>query len=305
MRDYGRVHSAFWSSESVARLSDDGKLLALYLMTCSHNTIAGVFRLPDGYVAEDTKWTPERVAKGFAELLENGFATRCDRTNWVWIFKHLEWNPPENPNQRKAAAKVVHQVPRNCAWRADFLAEKGWAVGLEPEPLDPSETVSKPLPNPVANQEQEQEQEQEQKQDQEQEQTFGLVGDAADQGGPKRPTVPCPYDAIVDAYHRLLPELPKVRLRDGPTWKGRQKVMRDFWGWVLSSRKSDGTRRAETAEQALAWIDQYFSRARDNDFVMGRTPRGAGHENWKPDVEYLLSARGMKQVIEKTQEAAA
>lgn len=119
------------------------------------------------------------------------------------------------------------------------------------------------------------------------------------------PTIPCPYDAIVDAYHRELPSLPKVRLRDGPTWDDRQKAMRVFWGWVLSSRKSDGTRRAETAEQALEWIAAYFRRAADNDFVMGRSRPGQGHEGWRADLEYLLSKRGLKQVIEKTVEAAA
>jgi hypothetical protein len=47
MRDYGKVYSTFWSSDTTSPLSDDGKLLALYLMTCGHSTIAGVFRLPD------------------------------------------------------------------------------------------------------------------------------------------------------------------------------------------------------------------------------------------------------------------
>lgn len=120
-----------------------------------------------------------------------------------------------------------------------------------------------------------------------------------------RPTIPCPYDAIVDAYHRVLPELPRVKLRDGPTWTDRQKAMRSMWGWVLSSRKTDGTRRAETGADALSWVDAYFRRARDNDFVMGRTPRGSGHEHWRADLDFLLSKKGVRQVIEKTTERAA
>lgn len=81
--------------------------------------------------------------------------------------------------------------------------------------------------------------------------------------------------------------------------------MRTFWGWVLSSRKSDGSRRAETGEQALEWIAAYFRRAAENDFVAGRSKPGPGHEGWRADLEYLLSKRGLKQVIEKTQERAA
>lgn len=121
----------------------------------------------------------------------------------------------------------------------------------------------------------------------------------------QHPTIPCPYGPIVDAYHRELQSLPKVRLRDGPTWVTRQKAMRSLWGWVLSSRKSDGTPRAETAEQALQWIAGYFARARDNDFVMGRRQPGPGHDAWRADFDYLVSPKGLKQVIEKTTSEAA
>lgn len=121
MRDYGRVHATFWSSPTIAPLTDTGRLLALYLMTCSHNTIAGVFRLPDGYISEDMGWNTQRVAEGFGELSPNGFANRCEATKWVWIVKHLEWNPPENPNQWKAAAKVWNTIPQGCSWRAAFF----------------------------------------------------------------------------------------------------------------------------------------------------------------------------------------
>lgn len=120
-----------------------------------------------------------------------------------------------------------------------------------------------------------------------------------------KPTIPCPYHAIVDAYHRELPSLAKVKLRDGPMWADRQKAMRGLWGWVLSSRKSDGERRAENGDQALEWFTGYFGRARDNDFVMGRTPRGPGHETWHADFDFLLTKKGVKQVIEKTTKAAA
>lgn len=115
------------------------------------------------------------------------------------------------------------------------------------------------------------------------------------------PTIPCPYQAIVDLYHAKLPNLPRCRLMP----KGREQALRKVWGWVLSSTKSDGTRRATTAEEALAWLGGYFDRASENDFLMGRTPRNPQHANWRCDLDYLLTERGMKQVIEKTVEAAA
>jgi hypothetical protein len=141
-------------------MSEDARSLAIYLLTCPHNTIAGVFRLPDGYVCDDMQWTPERVSKAFAETVDKGFANRCETTKWVWINKHLEWNPPENPNQRKCAAKIAALVPDQCEWKLVFISECADLIGIVNEPLpNPSVTLLKPeavtgteiktLPSPV------------------------------------------------------------------------------------------------------------------------------------------------------------
>jgi hypothetical protein len=144
LRDYGKVFSRIWESDDFRSLSEDGRSLVMYLLTCQHGTIAGVFRVPDGYACEDLQWTPERVSEGFANISAKGFATRCESTKWVWVAKFLEWNPPENPNQRKAAAKVANSIPDGCAWRLDFIRECGVSLGLG---AAPKETVSEPLDN--------------------------------------------------------------------------------------------------------------------------------------------------------------
>ena len=160
MRDYGKVHTSFWTSENIRSLSEDGRTLAMYLLTCEHGTIAGVFRLPDGYVSDDLQWSFERVSKGFAELKTNGFATRCERTKWVFVHKYLEWNRPENPNQRKSVEKIAERVPSECSWSLDFAEFFCKTIHqAEPKKQNPSETVSEPF----LNQEQEQEQEQDNK----------------------------------------------------------------------------------------------------------------------------------------------
>lgn len=114
------------------------------------------------------------------------------------------------------------------------------------------------------------------------------------------PTVPCPYDQIVDAYHDRLPSLPRAKLMS----PSRQKALRGFWAWVLSSHKTDGTRRATTPAEALQWIGDYFARAASNDFLMGRTERSGAHANWRCDLDFLLGEKGRKQVIERTEDAA-
>ena len=112
----------------------------------------------------------------------------------------------------------------------------------------------------------------------------------------KLPT--CKTQEVIDLYHRILPEMPTVRLHT----KARVKAIRKVWDWVLASKKPDGSRRAETPEQALVWFESYFDRTRSNDFLMGVTPRTGEHANWQCDLDFLLTDRGMKHVIEKTKD---
>ncbi len=150
MRDYGRVFSAIWESSDFRRLSEDGRTLVLYLLTCQHGTLAGAFRLPDGYVSEDLQWSSERVAEGFLNLASSGFAQRCSVSKWVWVTKYLHWNPLENPNQRKAAQKIAEKIPQECQWRQAFMSDCHAQLGLpEPHPSEPFPNPSETVPQPV------------------------------------------------------------------------------------------------------------------------------------------------------------
>jgi hypothetical protein len=84
----------------------------------------------------------------------------------------------------------------------------------------------------------------------------------------------------------------------------RKRALAKVWGWVLTSSTPEGARRATTPAEALEWFRRYFERARDNDFLMGRTARNGEHAGWRCDLDFLLTDKGMKQVIEKTSEAA-
>jgi hypothetical protein len=137
MRDYGKVHTSFWASETLSDLDSDAKLLALYLLTSPHTTLSGAFRLPDAYACEDLKWHTERLQNGFLTLSAAGFIEHCAATSWVWICKFGEWNKPDNPNIRKAVIKSVCAIPAAVSFKEKIAAY--WGV---------SETVAKPLGNP-------------------------------------------------------------------------------------------------------------------------------------------------------------
>lgn len=144
MRDYGKVHTSFWSSDTLRGLPDDAKFLALYLLTCQHGNMAGVFRVPLAYAAEDTGWSAERLRNGFETLSECGWLRRCERTGWLWVVNWLKWNRPDNPNQWKAVAKLIAQVPESASFYSE-LNNQGGENGTVSEPLG-----NLPAPAPVS-----------------------------------------------------------------------------------------------------------------------------------------------------------
>ncbi|WP_224385231.1 hypothetical protein [Klebsiella michiganensis] len=176
MRDYGKVHTSFWISDGMRRVSDDARLLALYLLTGQHTNMIGCFRLPDGYVSEDLAWTPERVSKGFDELSANGFATRDSSSKWVLIRNFLSWNSVENPNQGIAALRLFDQVPDKSSVKPELARVLASALShISISKLKGSERVLQPFLN--------QEQEQEQEQDQEEDSSgYGSATPPGDQG---------------------------------------------------------------------------------------------------------------------------
>lgn len=148
MRDYGKIRCGFWSDPQIKSRTDQGKVLAAYLLTCAHGTIVGAFYLPDGYVSEDLGWEPATVSAAFADLAEIGFARRCEVTKWTWLCRYLKDFPPENPNQWKATRKMAQRVPQTCIWKRD-LDRSLDPEESETEPFrNRSERVSERFPNP-------------------------------------------------------------------------------------------------------------------------------------------------------------
>jgi hypothetical protein len=148
MRDYGRVFSAFWQSEDTRALSEDGRVLALYLLTSPHANLIGCFRLPDAYAADDMQWPSGRVREGFAEVQAKGFLTRDEGSKWTFIHKYLKWNRFENGNVAIAAHKAFDQVPPIPlkALLAAALLEFG--SHLKEPFVNHLQTLSQPFANP-------------------------------------------------------------------------------------------------------------------------------------------------------------
>lgn len=141
MSRYGRIESGFWHSRKVKKLSEGGRFLLLYLLSCPHGNMTGCFVLPVGYVSSDLGWTSDRVESAFADLGENGLAERDGETSLIRICGWWGHNPIDNGNQAKAVVREALLLP-DCAIKANLIASILAIDGAHPTVM---ETLSKGL----------------------------------------------------------------------------------------------------------------------------------------------------------------
>lgn len=328
---YRRISVRMWGDAKFRRLSrmpPSGQSLWVYLLTGEHTiSVPGVFVAGRAAMAEALEWSQEDFGRAAAELLDQGMAIHDAKTRLWFLPNGIRHNFPASPNVVRSWRGALATLPE-CELRERIVNElrraltaegEAWvraldeALGLAPSSPSPNpsgKTSPKPLPKASPIQEQEQEQDSPLRYAQGERHAgaselreFHASGTPAPEGasstsqaqstptsgkakGSRLP--PCPQGRIVDAYHDKLPDLPAVRIIDA----ARESAMRRVWIWVFTSG------RATTEAEALDWFGRFFDAVRESDFLMGRTPRGKGHESWRCNFDYLLSNRGLKHVVE-------
>ena len=89
MREYGSVSPYFWIGETGKKLRGDAnaQVLALYLMTCPHANMIGIYHCPVMYMAHETGLGFEGASKGLARLMQEGFCTYDEASETVFVCR--------------------------------------------------------------------------------------------------------------------------------------------------------------------------------------------------------------------------
>jgi uncharacterized phage protein (TIGR02220 family) len=188
MRSYGNVPTNFWEKPENRQLSDQAKLLAIYLMTGPHSNMLGCYRLPDLYVTEDLCWDIETVKKSFEELINIQFISRDELLLWLVITDYLKSNKIQNSKQGICIRKLFNTVPdqssilkslvtallvHGCYLQSDFVNQlHNLRYGIDTVSQHGSTEQEQ---NQVQEQSQEQKQYQNQYQEQEKEMAIGCA----------------------------------------------------------------------------------------------------------------------------------
>lgn len=152
---YSKVFVKIWHSKDFRTLSEEGKMLFLYLLTSPHRNMGGFYYLPLPYLCFDVGLDEKRVVKALEELTDKDMALYDYNTQVVLIKKWFCYNPIENENQAKGLNKQLAEIPKsklfkpfvNCVKEYCKYIEtilKGFDIPFE----NPSERVSKPYTKP-------------------------------------------------------------------------------------------------------------------------------------------------------------
>lgn len=106
----------------------------------------------------------------------------------------------------------------------------------------------------------------------------------------------CPHQAILEAYHRLLPALPQVLVSRWPgSVSSRHLAARWREGWRAG--RQDGFDpngfAFRTTEEGLACFEAFFQRVAASRFLTGGSSRG-----WRADLHWLLLPSNFLKVLE-------
>jgi hypothetical protein len=111
MREYGKIKTGFWHNKKARVLTDDAKLLLIYLISCPHGNSIGCFVLPMGYITEDMDWSQQKASDRLKELAANGFIERDEETRVVRLTTWWEHNSIENGNVAKGVVSIAENLP--------------------------------------------------------------------------------------------------------------------------------------------------------------------------------------------------
>jgi hypothetical protein len=159
VRVYGTYPTVRWTDHRMVPLGVISKLIDVYLFTSPHTTMIGCFRIPLAYIAADLNLSQESIAQGIDELVSAGLIVYDQALSIVLITDFFESGLKWNDNQCLAAVNLASQLPKKLGFLDRFLhilepnlaalrrKEGKPSVTVTEQQPNPSETLTKPLPN--------------------------------------------------------------------------------------------------------------------------------------------------------------
>jgi curved DNA-binding protein CbpA len=86
--------------------------MALYILTNSHRSSEGLYRLPKYYIAGDLSISPKEVTILLDKLIRYDFIQYDEKNSIIFIKKALKYAPARNKNHQISAVKKLDELPK-------------------------------------------------------------------------------------------------------------------------------------------------------------------------------------------------
>ena len=113
-------------------------------------------------------------------------------------------------------------------------------------------------------------------------------GDSPTSGAGRPNSIPnCPHKQLIDLYHEILPECPRVRV-----WKSRTRLNYSGGRWADMWRMiKDEEGKPPNADRLLQAFRTFFDWIRESEFLMGRS------SDFLTDLEWLLKPNNWEKIL--------
>ena len=244
MRDYSKVSPQFWIGSTGKKLRSKGiecQLVSLYLMTCSHANMLGLYYLPKIYISHECGLTLDGASKGLNSAIEAGFCSYDDHSEMVWVYEMATYQISEQlkPEDKRVLGvqNEYNNIPE-CPYLLEFFNKykSQFCMTL----ARGNEAPTKPLAS----------QEHEQEQDHKQEQELDRNASAEKSSAPKQSGKALPKDWVLPKAwgEWALSERPDLTADDV------RKISESFKDHWLSTANQAKSKRADWEATWRNWI---------------------------------------------------
>jgi hypothetical protein len=127
---YYPVSPLLWTDQKVRTWNDATFRLAIYVLTCRHRNLEGLYWLPIRYAAADLGWTAAKVRKALTWLIEDGFVDYDAEAEVILVCNALKYQAPKSDRQVKGAVTALQEVPPNRLVPSFMEAVSAYAPAL-------------------------------------------------------------------------------------------------------------------------------------------------------------------------------
>ncbi len=158
---YRKISVQIWNDQKFRQLSDDGKLVFIFVLTHPHMSAIGGMRGTTEGLAAELKWSPKRLSEAFREATERDMVRYDEEACLMILPNFIKHNRPESPNVVVSWQKAFEEMPESYLKFELFQCIERQSAALPDTFAKAFGSLREAFAKSMPNQEQEQEQEQE------------------------------------------------------------------------------------------------------------------------------------------------